>query len=229
MEELTDIVAIDGPAGAGKSTVSHAVAERLGFQYLDTGAMYRAATWWALHARTNMHDTNAIIECMRSLSLTMTETSGHLRVRVDGHDITDEIRSPEVTESIRKLDAIPDVRNQLTQMQRQIASQGPTVAEGRDMGTVVFPRAKSKFYLTASIRIRAERRSRDLAAKGYNTDVDALQAEIRRRDENDASRKTAPLKMAEDAHPIDTTHMTVDEVVETIVLQARKDFGKCTH
>jgi cytidylate kinase len=220
-DSITEIVAIDGPAGAGKSTVARGAARALGFGYLDSGAIYRAATWWALHESVDLDSTDAVIEATRRFSLDLLDGPQALTVRVAGQDVTAAIRTPEVTRVIYKLANNPAVRRELVPIQRSIAAARPTVAEGRDMGTVVFPHAKLKIYLDASIEERAKRRAADLTAQGVQMDAAALQSEIAARDQHDMTREAAPLRRAEDALIIDTTAMTVDEVVNVIVQTAR--------
>ena len=222
MKALTEIVAIDGPAGAGKSTVAKRVAQALDFAFLDTGAMYRAATWWALDQAVDLDDPNAVAAAIRAMPLDLHEENGALKVIVAGRDITEAIRSPEVTRQIHKLDENPQVREHLVELQRAYAARGPTVAEGRDMGTVVFPKAKVKVFLDASLDERARRRAAELASKGIKIDQDRIRAEIHERDEQNRRRKTSPLRQAEGAVRIDTTHLTIDEAVDAVVRLARK-------
>lgn len=224
MPPITDIVAIDGPAGAGKSSVSRAVASRLGFAFLDTGAMYRAATWWAMHRGVDLDDAEALAVSTRAMPLRISDEEATLRVYVDDQDITEAIRLPEVTECIRKLDAIPAVREPLVERQREFALIRPTVAEGRDMGTVVFPDAKCKIFMDASLEVRAQRRAQEMKEKGQHPDLPQLRDAIHRRDENDRTRATSPLREAEDAYLIDTTSMRIEEVIDTIVSLAKKAF-----
>lgn len=212
------VIAIDGPAGAGKSTVARRVADQLGFDFLDTGAMYRAATWRAMTGGVDLNDSTALIESTRAMQLEMHDG----RVRVDGTDVTDAIRTPEVTRNIRCLDGIPEVRARLGALQREIGCAHPTVAEGRDMGTVVFPDAACKIFLEAGLDERARRRSAELALKGTHANVEDVMEDIRVRDENDTMRATSPLRAAADARRIDTTGLTVDEVVERVVGAARE-------
>lgn len=216
-EDLTDIVAIDGPAGAGKSTVARMVARRLNYAFLDTGAMYRAATWWALHNGVDLHDPEALIAATKSMHYKVRVEDGDQRIFVGEHDVTHAIRSQEVTREIHRLDQIPEVRAQLVALQRKMAAPQPTVAEGRDMGTVVFPTAKCKVFLEASIDERTRRRADELEQKGHTVDREQLRQAIARRDEQNRTRAVAPLRPAEDAVIIDTTHMTLDEVVDKIV------------
>lgn len=207
------VVAIDGPAGAGKSTVARRVAERLNYAFLDTGAMYRAATWRALRHNLPLDDRGALIESTRAMQLDLADG----RIVVDGEDVTDAIRTSEVTRNIRALDGIPEIRERLGTLQRHFGESQPTVAEGRDMGTVVFPDAQCKIFLDAGLEERAKRRAAQLAGVPGETDVERIKADIEARDRNDRTRETAPLRMAPDAHRIDTTGLTIDEVVERIV------------
>lgn len=211
---ITQIVAIDGPAGAGKSTVARRVAARLGFSFLDTGAMYRAATWRALDAGADLDDETAMAVSTRAMELDISEHQGVQRVLVDGRDVTQAIRSPEVTRLIYKLDRKRDVRAHLVELQREFGARAPTVAEGRDIGTVVFPRAKCKIFLVASLDERARRRAAEMAQRGVPVEYETLREEIRVRDEMSASREESPLRQAEDAVLVDTSTMTIDEVVE---------------
>jgi CMP/dCMP kinase len=219
--ENTYIVAIDGPAGAGKSTVARRVAERLGYAFLDTGAMYRAATWRALAFGLDLDDPEAMAESTRLMRLDLNERPNGLQVVVDGQDVTEAIRSPEVTRLIYKLDENPAVRARLVEQQRAFAAKRSTVAEGRDMGTVVFPEAKCKVFLDASLDERARRRAAELRSKGLEVDMDALREEVRVRDEKARTRAVAPLRRAEDATLLDTTRLTIDEAVEKILDLAR--------
>jgi len=221
-DTLTDVIAIDGPAGAGKSTVARRVADALDYAYLDTGAMYRAATWWAMHEQTDLDDPEATAAATRSMVLELRETDGALRVLVDDYDVSEAIRRPEVTQLIYKLDQNPDVRDHLVMLQRRFAAaHGPTVAEGRDIGTVVFPRAKCKIFLDASLDERTRRRAAQLAANGIAVDPAQLRADVRERDVKNRTRAVAPLRRAPDALLIDTTDMSLDEVVEAVVRHAR--------
>lgn len=212
------VVAIDGPAGAGKSTVARRVAARLDYAFLDTGAMYRAATWRALRHGIPLTDRNRLIESTRAMRL---EFDGG-KVKVDGEDATEGIRTAEVTRSIRALDGIPEVRAHLGALQRELGASRPTVAEGRDMGTVIFPDAYCKVYLDAGIEERARRRAAQMHRADAPVNVDEVLQEIRARDQNDQTREAAPLRAAPDAHRIDTTGLSIDEVVERIVALARE-------
>jgi len=221
MSNAEHVVAIDGPAGAGKSTVARRVAERLGYAFLDTGAMYRAATWRAITVGVDLDDPVAAAESTRAMRLELNDREGGLQVLVDGQDVSEAIRSPEVTRVTYRLDENPEVRAHLVMLQRAFAAKRPTVAEGRDMGTVVFPNAKCKIFLDASIEERTRRRAAELQAKGLEVDMDLLREEIRVRDEKARTRAVAPLRRAEDAILVDTTDLAIDEVVDKIVRLAR--------
>jgi cytidylate kinase len=185
--------------------------------FLDTGAMYRAATWRAMNGGLDMNDPEALARSTCEMHLDLRDDDGRLRVLVDDRDVSAEIRSPEVTRNIQFLDGIPAVRERLVELQREIGAKRPTVAEGRDMGTVVFPRARCKIFLDASIDERTRRRARQLWDEGRQVDEAALRAEIAARDHNDRSRAVAPLRPAEDAVIVDTTGMPFEEVVSEIV------------
>ena len=219
--ETTEVVAIDGPAGAGKSSVARRVAAELGFAFLDTGAMYRAATWWALDQQVDLDDQDALAAHTQRMVLELGEEDGRPCVRVDGRDVSEAIRTPEVTRQIYKLDQNPRVREHLVMLQRAFGVKRPCVAEGRDIGTVVFPKAKCKIFLDASLNERAQRRAAELEGKGMRVDREQLRAEIHERDEKSRTREVAPLRRADDATLVDTTAMTLDEVVNTIVGLAR--------
>ncbi len=216
-----NIIVIDGPAGAGKSTVARKVAQLLGYAFLDTGAMYRAATWWAMHHHVDMDDAQELVRSTTTMPLDMHYNDQTLTVLVDGIDITQEIRTPEVTNAIRNLDAIPELRKHLVKLQRDIAAARPTVADGRDMGTVVFPNARCKIFLIASLEVRAKRRVKEMHDKGLDASIETVQDDIERRDNSDRNRATAPLKPAEDAHILDTSDLSVEQVVDAIVERAR--------
>lgn len=212
------VIAIDGPAGSGKSTVSRAVAARLGLDYLDTGAMYRAVTFAALRRGIDPADTGPVARLARQVEITV----GDRTVEVDGIDATIEIRGPEVTRSVSSVAANPEVRRELRRRQQEWAqAHGGGVVEGRDIGSVVFPDADLKVFLTASEDERAGRRSREV----LDLDYDTIAADIARRDYVDSTRTTNPLTVAEGAVVIDTTGRTIDEVVDLVLsrLPAEED------
>ncbi len=225
MEPIRHIVAIDGPAGAGKSTIGRRVAAMLGYAFLDTGAMYRAATWRALQHDIDLDDPAATAASTRAMRLEMTTNDDTQRIVVDGRDVTEAIRTPEVTRFVYKLDENADVRAPLVELQREFGAQRPTVAEGRDMGTVVFPDAACKVYLDASIAARTRRRAAELRQKSQTVNEDELREAIRVRDEKATTRAVSPLRRAHDAVYLDTTDLTSDEVVGRIVTLVRS--AKC--
>lgn len=216
------VVAIDGPSGAGKSTIAKAVAKRLGFQYLDTGAMYRAVTWHFLENRCSPDqlgdDRDAAERTMRAALLRMQlQLQSGGRVLVNGRDVTSHLRSQDVESRVSAVSALPFVRAEMTRMQRAVAAAGPVVAEGRDMGSVVFPRARWKVYLTASAEERARRRKIDFDQRGRDVTEQQVLEEIVVRDRLDSTRQDAPLKQAADAVFLDTTGLATDAVVERIL------------
>ena len=221
MGDIIEIVAIDGPAGAGKSTVARRVADILGYAFLDTGAMYRAATWWAVEQGIDLDDPAALAQSTRAMQLEMIPDGASGRTRVNGRDITEAIRLPEITRRIHKLDHNPEVRAHLVALQQAFGAQRPTVAEGRDIGTVVFPKARCKVYLDASLEERARRRAAELEAQGLAVNREQLREEIRVRDEKDMTRAVSPLRRAADAVVVDTTSLSLEQVVDTIVRLAQ--------
>ena len=222
MGAITDIIAIDGPAGAGKSTVARSVADALEYAFLDTGAMYRAATWWVLRRNVDLNDPQAIEDAVRALPLEMREEEGRSRVWVGEHEVTDDIRTSTITDNIWRVDEVPGVRRHLVELQRAFGAQQPTVAEGRDMGTVVFPDARCKIYLDADPEVRARRRTEELHARGQEADYETILAAIRERDHRGMTRADSPLRPAPDAVRIDTTGMSLKEAVDAIVREARR-------
>ena len=211
---------IDGPAGAGKGTVARALAEQLGYRLLDTGAMYRALAWSVVQAGIGTDNGPAL---GRHLERVQVELRGE-HAYVDGRDVTDEIRTPEISALTSRLSALPAVREKLTPLQRVLAVAGGVVLEGRDMGTVVCPEADVKFYLVASVEERARRRYAELRGRGGAADLASVRAEILTRDEQDTGRALAPLRRAADAVEIDTTALTIDQVVDRMldVIDERK-------
>lgn len=203
------IVTIDGPAGTGKSTTARQLADRLGFQHLDTGAMYRAVAATCLAREIDPADHPSVSELAQSLQVTFENG----RTLADGKDVTDELRTAETTQAASFIAQNSDVRRALIDAQRQIAAERDIVCEGRDQGTVAFPHAECKFFLTADPEVRASRRQQELAAQGTHVPLETLLAEQTSRDERDANREIAPLKPAEDAQIIDTTNNTIDEVI----------------
>ena len=212
------IVAIDGPAGAGKSTVTRAFAERLGLLYLDTGAMYRAVTWWVQQQGADPADESAVKALLDGLEVDLSPLkNGVQTVRVNGKDVTDAIRDPKVTGSVSLVAAHPCVRELLTQQQQRLGERGGLVAEGRDIGTAVFPDAELKVFLTATPEERARRRAKDLEARGHAVpDLAELEAQIVERDRLDSTRAVAPLVQAEDATEVITDGMSIKAVIDAL-------------
>lgn len=212
-------IAIDGPAGAGKSTVAKRVSEVLGYLYIDTGAMYRAVTWLALNKDVRISDSKGMADLASRFKVLLEPgTAGEkAKVYIDGSEITKEIRSQEVTRFVSNVSTIAAVREHLVEQQREMAVQGGVVLDGRDIGTVVLPNADLKIFLTASPEIRARRRMAELVAGGETPDYDELVADIKERDDRDTNRDVAPLRMAGDAVLILTDNMTIEEVVSHIV------------
>lgn len=211
------IIAIDGPAGAGKSTVARLVAERLGYTYIDTGAMYRAVTWETMRRGIPADDTDRVTAAARAINLQLATVAGKTLVRVDDIDVSEAIRTPEVSRLVSEISRIGGVREAMVHVQRQLASLGGVVMDGRDIGTHVLPNADIKIFLTASIAERARRRWLELTAKGYAVDLAELQAEIACRDKADCEREIAPLIQAADAVLVDTTALTIPQAVDTIL------------
>jgi cytidylate kinase len=207
------VVAMDGPSGSGKSSTSRGVAVRLGLRYLDTGAMYRAMTWWMLEHGIDVEDAAAVAAQADAPLLVSGTDPAAPTITVDGVDVSGPIREQAVTSAVSAVSAVPEIRARLLLEQRDIIGDGGIVVEGRDIGTVVAPDAPVKVYLTADPGARAARRSAEQAG----ADVAATQADLLRRDTIDSGRATSPLAMADDAHHIDTTPYTLDEVVDQVV------------
>jgi len=218
------IVAIDGPAGAGKSTVTRAFAKRMGLVYLDTGAMYRAVTWWVQRQGGDPADSAAVAPLLEGLDLQLrTVPGGEQKVSINGHDVTDAIRSPEVTAQVSLVAAHGCVRGALTAQQQAMGRQGGLVAEGRDIGTAVFPEAELKVFLTATVAERARRRAHDMEQRGFAVPPLAeLEAQIAERDHLDSTREVAPLRRAEDALELVTDGMAIDAVIQALVDRFRE-------
>ncbi len=215
------IIAIDGPAGAGKSTVSRLVAQKLGFIYLDTGAMYRAITWLVLENQIPVDVEKAIADLVQKAEIELIANDNldkPLTVKINNHDVTEAIRTPKVTAQVSKIASQKAVREKLVKLQKKFGEEGGIVAEGRDIGTNVFPDAELKIFLTASVSARAKRRWQDLINQGEtNIDLKKLEAEIAHRDHLDSTRKLSPLQKAQDAIEINTDDLTIEEVTQKII------------
>ncbi len=210
------IIAIDGPAASGKSSVAKYLATRLGFTYLDTGAMYRAITYLALkHDVVNDHD--AIVKLVKNIDLQLKFENGITHVFLNGEDVTPFIRTPEVNEKVSEVSKIPEVRNELVNIQRRLGDNVNLVAEGRDTTTVVFPNADLKIYLTADLHERANRRFDEYKEKGTRISFDEVKSNLKKRDKIDSQRSVSPLSKAEDAFVLDTTDLTIEEEIQKII------------
>jgi cytidylate kinase len=215
MSEL--VVTIDGPAGSGKSTVARRLAERLDATFLDTGAMYRAITLAAVADGVELSDERQLVAVVEKHRFDFEAAGGKMHVSIDGQDVTEAVRDSELTAKVRFAAAAPRVRERLVQMQRAFAARHTRiVTEGRDQGTVVFPEANVKFYLTADVRERARRRKAELDIEGRPADLEQIRRAIEARDRSDENRAVGPLKPAPDAVTIDTTDLSISEVVERL-------------
>ncbi|MCE5285498.1 MAG: (d)CMP kinase [Pelosinus sp.] len=211
------VVAIDGPAGAGKSTVARMLAKRLNYIYIDTGAMYRAITFEVISKGLSPKDDEAIAKLAQKVHIELKNTEGAAMVLVDGKNVTEEIRTPEVSRLVPEIAQNREVRQAMLLLQRRLASQGGVVMDGRDIGTNVLPNAEVKIFLTASIEERAQRRYLELKAKGFAVHLEDLKQEIAARDKQDSERPIAPLVQAADAKLLDTTSLAILEVVTKIL------------
>jgi CMP/dCMP kinase len=216
------IVAIDGPAGSGKSTAARRVAELLGYAVLDTGAMYRAVALKAMESGTPLDAAARVIRLAREAQIELRGKGREVELWLDGADVTARIRRAEMAEAASKVAQIPEVRELLVAAQRWMGSRGGMVVEGRDIATVVFPNAGLKIYLTASVEVRARRRLGDLVARGQPAGLEEVIREVRERDRRDREREASPLALAPDAVLVDTTAMEPEEVARLIVLLARE-------
>lgn len=226
MSDKRIIVAIDGPAGAGKSTLAKLVADKLGFLYINTGAMYRAVALWALRLKVVPSDMHRLEQLANEAGIKLEAGTG--RVFLNGEDVTQAIRDEKVSAAASKVAAIPAVRRAMVRLQRQYAEENSVVMEGRDIGSVVFPDAQVKIFLDAHAEERARRRAGELQATGRTAEVTAIAGELRKRDDNDRSRKESPLVQSPDAELVDTTGLSIEEVEEVIlrIVRARISNGK---
>lgn len=209
-------IAIDGPAGAGKSTIAKKLAKELGFIYVDTGAMYRAMALYFLRSGIAKEDEAAISKAAREVDVTIRYENGEQQVLLNGENVNGLIRKEEVGNTASVTSAYREVRKKLVELQQQLAEQADVIMDGRDIGTVVLPKAQVKIYLTASVETRAKRRYDELTEKGQNCDLKEIEQDIADRDYRDMNREISPLKQAEDAVLVDTSNMGIEEVVETI-------------
>ena len=214
------VIAIEGPAGAGKSTIAKILSEKLGYVYIDTGAMYRAVSWAVLKSGKDVTEEN-ILAVAKDIEVRLENTDSGLHVFADGNDITNEIRTPEVTKIVSMVAMLAPVREKMVHLQRKMAEKGAVVMDGRDIASHVLPNADLKIFLTASIEERASRRYKEMAAKGFDVELSELQKDIAARDKADSERKVSPLVKVPEAVLVDTTGMTIDEVVEKILDMCR--------
>ncbi|MBI5167272.1 MAG: (d)CMP kinase [candidate division NC10 bacterium] len=215
-------IAIDGPVGAGKSTVAKLLAQRLGYLYVDSGAMYRALAWKALDSGLDLRDTHALADLAHEIRIEIIYQGGDLKVSVDGRDVSQEIRGARVGRASSLVSTFPEVRQRMVELQRKMGSGRGVVIEGRDIGTVVFPDAAVKFYLYASLEERGQRRHRELERRGEDGTLEETLEEIKRRNAQDMGRIHSPLKRAPDAIFIDSTGLSPEEVVEAMMEEIRR-------
>ena len=214
-------IAIDGPAGAGKSTIAKRLAKKLGFIYVDTGAMYRAMAYYFLQHNIDAKDENAIAAACPDVDVTITYENGEQQVLLNGENVNAYLRTEEVGNMASVSSAVPEVRKKLVELQQELAAKEDVVMDGRDIGTVVLPKADVKVYLTASTHTRAMRRFLELQEKGQVADLEKIEADIADRDYRDMHRETSPLRQAEDAVLVDSSEMTIEQVVERILSLCR--------
>ncbi|MEN6331543.1 MAG: (d)CMP kinase [Smithella sp.] len=213
------VITIDGPAGAGKSTVSKIVAKRLGYIYLDTGALYRALAYKALKDKIILDDMDAINSLCSNTRIYLNNIEGKIKVYVDGEDVGDKLRTEEIGLAASKISTFPVVRQRLLELQREAGARGGIVTEGRDMGSVVFPHADYKFFLDADIEERIKRRYNELLNKGNSSEIQSIRKDMLARDKQDSKREIAPLKPTSSSIIIDSTKLSIPEVVEKIIRQ----------
>jgi len=219
------VVAIDGPAGAGKSTVARTLATRLGYTFLDTGALYRTVALVARERHIPWDDGSRLGALAKALEIAFIRESDRIRIVADSRDVTDEIRKSEISEGASRVSALPEVRAGLLDMQRNVAARANVVAEGRDIGTVVFPSARAKFFLIANLETRARRRTLELQAAGRSADMAEVLADMQVRDARDSGRSVAPLRRADDAIEIDSSLATPEDIVDRMIAIVRSRGG----
>lgn len=215
-------IAIDGPAGAGKSTIAKRIAKKMNYIYVDTGAMYRAMALYLIHSQVDGRDTEAIARACQSADISIEYRNGEQVVLLNGENVNAHLRTEEVGNMASVSSAVPAVREKLVELQQELAAKADVVMDGRDIGTVVLPHADVKVYLTAGSRTRANRRFLELKEKGEDADLEKIEQDIIERDYRDMHRETSPLRQAEDAVLVDSSNMTIDEVVERIISLCRK-------
>lgn len=210
-------IAIDGPAGAGKSTIAKRVAEKLGLIYVDTGAMFRAIALYMTGKCVKSNETDKVKEELNNIRLDIVYENGEQQIILNDENVSRLIRNPEISKAASSFAQVPEVRERLLILQRELADKRPVVMDGRDIGTKVLPTASVKIFLTADVKVRAERRYKELAEKGEKVNLEDIMSDIKSRDEQDMNRKVSPLVQADDAVLIDTSSLSVDEVVDAII------------
>ena len=215
-------IAIDGPAGAGKSTIAKKVAKELDFIYVDTGAMYRSMALYFIRKQVKAAEVDKIITLLPEIHVTIAYENGEQHVYLNGEDVSTLIRNEEVSQMTSSISTIPEVREKLLSLQRNLAKENNVLMDGRDIGTCVLPDAELKIYLTASVGVRAKRRYNEMIEKGMECDLEELEASIKERDYRDMNREIAPLKQAEDAVLLDTSDMNIEEVVNAIIRMVKE-------
>ena len=218
-------IAVDGPAGAGKSTIAKQVAKKMGLIYVDTGAMYRAMALYMVRMGINVEDEEEVIKNCKNADITIGYEDGVQVVYLNGENVNAHLRKEEVSNAASKVSVIKDVRARLVALQKKLASESDCIMDGRDIGTCVLPAADAKIFLTASSAVRAKRRYDELTEKGEQCDLAKIQADIEERDYRDMNRENSPLKQAEDAVLLDSSYMTIEEVVDAIMEIAEKKRG----
>ncbi|MGP6146221.1 (d)CMP kinase [Jeotgalibaca sp. A122] len=216
-------IAIDGPASAGKSTIAKKIAARLGLIYLDTGAMYRVLTLAGIRGKLNLENESSLLDLLNETQISFDQSKGEQKVFLNGEDVTEAIRSLDVTQNVSLVSSHEKVRAEMVARQQKIAQDGGIVMDGRDIGTVVLPNADLKIYLVASAEERALRRYRESIEKGMDVSLDKLTEDMKARDHYDMNREASPLRKAEDAVELDSTKLSIDEVVETVLEMVEKD------
>ena len=220
------IIAIDGPSGSGKSTAARNLAKALGFLYIDTGAMYRAATWKAMHDGVSLDDEAALVRLTEAIDIRLAARDGALHVFVDDADVTEKIRSEEVSRQVHHIAGSAECRKRIVRLQRKMAAAGGVVAEGRDIGTVVVPDAELKFFVIADIKERALRRQAQLAEAGEDAMLEDVLRDLELRDKRDTERDASPLRKADDAVVVDTTSNTIEQTLEELLEMVRRRFPR---
>ena len=225
------IIAIDGPAASGKSTTAQLLAEKLGYVYIDTGAMYRACALKAKKMGIDINDEESIRELLDDIDIRIENHNSKNRIFLDGEDVSEDIRADDISALASAISAIPAVRYKMVELQRKMGEKGGVILDGRDIGTFVFPTAEVKFFLTASPEVRAKRRWLELQQKGINKDFSEVLADLVKRDNNDSQRALAPLKKADDAIEVDTSNMTIEEQTDflyQIICSRMEEECKCS-